>query len=241
MAVVSDGSDEKRDAPFQLKVPIELAIDSSNLCIKNLGKSRVIVGNEQGFYITPIELGSGSGECFQNFESKEVPSICVEPDNDDVFYVAAETSIFKFDYRCPLDKELCSFTDNTDEINHLVLNTKGLLASCDDSGECKLYDTKKNSVFRTLRNRHKNICSSAVFLSTRPDDIVTGGLDSQILVWNYSTVRYVQGINTQNLLQNLGDNSVNMFNPPLVNALDCSNDGKLLASGLGKTCCLTPI
>ena len=234
MAVVSDGS-ENLDVPtHELILPAEFTPDSSNLCIKDLGKKRVIVGNEEGFYVASIDSLPGSRECVQNFKSKEVPSVCVEPDSEDIFYVATGTSIFKFDYRCPLDKELCSFTDNTEEVNYLTLNIKGHLASCDDSGECKIYDTRKNSVYRTLRNRHKNICSSAVFLPTRPDEIVTGGLDSQILVWNHSTVRFVQGINTQNLLQNLGDNSVNMFNPPLVNALNCSNDGKLLVSGLGK-------
>jgi len=110
---------------------------------------------------------------------------------------------------------------------------KAFLASCDDSGECKIFDTRKGTLYRTLRKRHKNICSSAAFLTTRADDIVTGGLDSQMIVWNHATVQFIQDINTQEILQKLGDNSVNMFNPPMVNVLSLSQDGRLLASGLG--------
>ena len=232
MACVSDG---KECTITTLKTPSHLeAADVSPLCLKRFEGEKVIVGHEKGAYITSID-DCGSQEIIKrlDIEGTEVASICIDVNNNDVFYATSESKIFKFDYRCPLDKEVGCFSENSDEINSLVQNENGLLASCDDSGECKIYDTKKGTLYRTLRKRHKNICSAGSFLKTRTDIIVTGGLDSHLIAWNFVNVRPLQSINTQDLLQKLGDNSVAMFNPPMVHTISSSSDGKLMASGLG--------
>lgn len=232
MACLSDG-EENAIKTFQ--TPSHLEVEVSPLCLKQFKGEKVIVGHEKGAYIKSID-DCGSQEIVKRLDSEddaEVASICIDVNNRDVFYATSESKIFKFDYRCPLDKEVGCFTENRDEINSLEQNENGLLASCDDSGECKIYDTKKDTLYRTLRNRHKNICSAGSFLKTRTDIIVTGGLDSQLIAWNFVNVRPLQTISTQDLLQKLGDNSVAMFNPPMVHTISSSSDGKLMASGLG--------
>ena len=238
MACASDGEKSincQNCSITTFKTPSHLEKEVSSLCIKRLKDEKIIVGHEKGAYITPID-DSGSGEIVKRLDSEdiEVASICVDINARDIFYVGSESKILKFDYRCPLDKEVGCFTENCDEINSLELNENGLLASCDDSGECKIYDTRKDTLYRTLRNRHKNICSVGLFLKTRSDIIVTGGLDSQIIAWNFTNVRPLHSINTQDLLQKLGDNSVTMFNPPMVYTMNLSSDGRIMASGLGE-------
>ena len=221
-------------AVTEFEIPPHLDAEISTLCINQLSCEKIIVGHENGIYITSIGA-TDSENIVKRLEGSEVPSaVTDESSNGNIFYAASENNIYKFDIRCPLNEEVHCFKENSDEVNFISMNEKGFLASCDDSGECKIFDTRKGTLYRTLRKRHKNICSSAAFLTTRPDDIVTGGLDSQLIVWNHATVRFIQDINTQDILQKLGDNSVNMFNPPMVNALCLSQDGKLLASGLGK-------
>lgn len=221
---------------FSLNKPASYDDDCSNICIEILSEDKIIVGNENGCFLSSLTgLSTGDVQELKQFQHKEVPALCssANGENQNIFYIGSEHSVYKFDDRCSLEKEVVVFSENNDDVNQIVVNGSGLLAACDDSGECKLIDTKQNKVYRTLRNRHKNICSTVSFISSRPDDIVTGGLDSQILVWNYTSVRLVQTINTQDVLEKLGDDSVKMFNPPLVNSIDISNDGKLSAAGLG--------
>ena len=249
MADASDGDtsvkNEFKSSISTFKSPSHLDEDVSSLCINYFKDDKVLVGHEKGAYIASIAGNSCSEEIVKrlqkNNEDCEVPCFCVDETTNDIFYAASGSDILKFDYRCSLDKEIDVFTENCDEINSLQINENGLLSSTDDSGECKLFDTRKNSIYRTLRNRHKNICSVGLFLKTRSDVIVTGGYDSQIIAWNFATVRSIQSINTQDLLQKLGDNSVTMFNPPMVHTMNLSSDGKVLASGLGENFLYFPI
>lgn len=143
--------------------------------------------------------------------------------------------MYLYDERVSLDTHQHTYTDNSDEVNQITTNEQGHLAACDDAGEIKVYDLKANTVLRSLRRKHTNICSCLTFLpgAGRSDELITGGLDSQILAWDYKRVRVTQTVNTQELLKELGDDSVYMFNPPLVYDIDVSADGRTFAAGLG--------
>jgi WD40 repeat protein len=73
-----------------------------------------------------------------------------------------------------------SYEYNRDEINQVAVNRKGtFLAAADDSGEVKIVDLATNSVFKTLRGVHKNICSGVQFHPKKIWEVATGGLDAK--------------------------------------------------------------
>lgn len=68
-----------------------------------------------------------------------------------------------------------------EEINALALNETGsALAVADDSGAVRILELPGGKVSRTLR-RHTNICSSVAFRPHRPNNLLSAGLDMQVM------------------------------------------------------------
>lgn len=216
-----------------LECPDFFDVQSSNFCVQVISTNEVLVGNENGCYISNINVSTKekTRELTQ-FRKKEIPSVCCCDDDPNVFFVSCDKSIYCFDKRVSLESSLNTFSENSDDINQIKFQT-GLLTSCDDAGEIKMFDIKTNQLFRTLRNKHTNICSSICYFPNRPNEIVTGGLDSQLFIWDYKRVKILQAVNTQTILEGMGDNSVYMFNPPFVHSMDINENGKNLTTGLG--------
>lgn len=213
-----------------LKKPTSLPDDCSNICLHHLSGDRLIIGHEQGCYITNFEEGDITP--LKEFDGLEVTSICASENNKSLIYIACERSVRFYDERVSLDSPQFTFPEHKDEINNITVNSQNHLATCDDAGELKVYDVANNSVFRDLRKKHTNIASSISFMTSRADDVISGGLDSKVMVVDYKRVKSVQIINTQDLLMELdGDDSVYMFNPPLVYSLGVSDDGKVACAG----------
>jgi len=216
-----------------LKKPDFVSDDSSNISFLHLHSDKVLVGHEEGCYLMNIESNSGPAQLTEVNEC-EVVSLCSHPEDTNLFFVATDKYVHFYDERVSLTAHQHKFVENADEVNRIQTNKQGHLAACDDAGEIKIYDLKTNSVFRSLRRKHTNICSCLTFLpESRSDELITGGLDSQLFVWDYKRVKVLQSINSQELLSELGDDSVYMFNPPLVYGVDIAADGKTFAAGLG--------
>ena len=209
---------------------INVSKDDSNLCVQYSLLGKLIVGNEKGCFFQDLEKAGHIQECVDFLVEKEVPSVCFNPVDPSVFFACNGNSIYSFDSRTSMEKFVMKFTDNEDEVNAIQIKDKHLVA-CDDAGECKLYDISTNKCFRTLRRKHANICSSLLFPSPNKDILITGGLDSQIISWDYSRVKVLSSANMQTVLKQLGDDSVFMFNPPLVHSLGLSE--RFLVAGLG--------
>ncbi|XP_002162465.1 WD repeat-containing protein 53 [Hydra vulgaris] len=214
-----------------LKPPSDINENASNLCAKIFPSKKIVVGNECGCFVLPL----GESMIYDQvglLKNKEVTSISNIDENS--FYAASGNFVYLFDLRLNLDKYVHFYCENDDEINQIQVNNELLnLACCDDSGEVKIFDLKVNKLFKTLRRRHKNICSCINFISNKQNEIVTGGMDSQIIRWNFHQVKPLQIVNTQDILKETGDHSVYMFNPPLIFSMDVSKDSNFLASGLG--------
>ncbi|XP_057301030.1 WD repeat-containing protein 53 homolog isoform X2 [Hydractinia symbiolongicarpus] len=208
-----------------LECPDFFDVQSSNFCVQVISTTEVLVGNENGCYISNINVltKERTRELIQ-FRKKEIPSVCCCDDDPNLFFVSCDRSIYSFDKRVSLESSVNMFSENSDDINQIKFQT-GLLTSCDDAGEIKMFDLKTNQLFRTLRNKHTNICSSICYFPNRPNEIVTGGLDSQLFIWDYRRVKILQAVNTQTILEGMGDNSVYMFNPPFVHSMDINENG----------------
>lgn len=72
----------------------------------------------------------------------------------------------------------------------MAVNAKGtLLAAADDSGQTAVIDIAAGTLVRTLKKGHQNIASSVSFREHNPWEVVTGGLDSCIIRWDFSSGR----------------------------------------------------
>lgn len=118
-------------------------------------------------------------------------------------------------------------------MNQVAIHNKGnYLAACDDSAEIKVIDVQSGKLFKSLKNKHENICSSVQFRPNRPWEIVSGGMDFRIVSWDYSSGRVLQELNVQELG---GDSSEGAYfvNPPFVHSIHMAGNGRMFAAGLG--------
>ncbi|KAL3688876.1 hypothetical protein R1sor_015185 [Riccia sorocarpa] len=172
--------------------------------------------------------------------SKEeaVTSICLKPGDDNQLYAAAGSVIHCLDLRLGSSgRELQTYNFSTDEINQVAVNHKATyLAAADDSGEIKVIDLSSQKLHKTLRGGHTNICSAVQFHAQRPWEVISGGLDSKIVKWDFSKGRQLTTV--QPVLPS-GDNPGPMCNPPFVHAMatpygDCSGEmGRSVAVARG--------
>ncbi|KAL7054079.1 hypothetical protein AAHC03_026556 [Spirometra sp. Aus1] len=71
---------------------------------------------------------------------------------------------------------------NADEINSIdLLEDEKLLAAADDTGAVNLLSASSGSVLRILE-KHENICSAVKFRPNHPTQIISAGLDCQVVV-----------------------------------------------------------
>lgn len=164
-----------------------------------------------------------------------VASVCFSPGNDDILYAAYGNTVTCLDMRmAPSSGQLQKHTFNTDDINQITVNLKSsYLAAADDSGEVKIIDIRQHCLYKTLRSVHTNICSSVQFNPWQPWEVISGGLDSKIVAWDFSRGRQHMIIDvaaapiTENAENASSTNQI--CNPPFIHALavpEGNMDGK---------------
>ncbi|KAL6116059.1 wdr53 [Pungitius sinensis] len=123
-----------------------------------------------------------------------------------------------------------------EEINALALNNTGsTLAVADDSGAVRVLELPGGKVCRTLR-RHTNICSSVAFRPHRPNNLVSAGLDMQVMLWGLQKTRPLWTLNLQDVAEEEDDHQQRpgqLFNPPLVHCVSVASCGNVVACAAG--------
>ncbi|XP_038162337.1 WD repeat-containing protein 53 isoform X1 [Cyprinodon tularosa] len=119
-----------------------------------------------------------------------------------------------------------------EEINALALNETGSsLAVADDSGAVRILEIPGGKVCRSLR-RHTNICSSVAFRPQRPNNLVSVGLDMQVILWGLQKTRPLWTLNLQDMAEEEDDHQQQrpgqLFNPPLAHCVSVSSCGNIL-------------
>lgn len=166
-------------------------------------------------------------------DSKEVNSVCFCVKNPERLYASCGNKILVYDLR-NLASTVCEFQFNADEINQLDIHDKGtFLAACDDSGEIKVIDVASGRLFKSLHNKHDNICSTVQFRSNRPWEIVSGGMDFKVVSWDISSGRPLQELNIQELGGDTQEGAY-FINPPFVHSIHMAGNGRMFAAGLGE-------
>ncbi len=82
---------------------------------------------------------------------------------------------------------------NNDEINSLALSPNGTyLAAADDTGAIKIVNVRTHQLHKTLTGCHSNICAAVSFRPHNPWELLSCGLDAQLVRWNFATGRPVR-------------------------------------------------
>ena len=162
----------------------------------------------------------------------EVSSICEI--SSTLLAIAVNRSVLVYHFR-DFSTPCQSYVNCTkEEINQIVVNKKGeFLTACDDSGEILIIDVESSRKCKTCR-RHDNICSAVVFNPRRPWEIISGGLDCQLISWDFSRAKLLSSMNMSDVQSSSqSDNSSYSINPPMIHTLCTIPDQPLVVAGLG--------
>lgn len=154
-----------------------------------------------------------------------VPALCSHPSEDHTLFAAAGSSALQLDLRRGLDASaVCRCFDiNAEEVNSVAVSAAngGWLAAGDDAGEVQvislapsggsssspadgaggvaaaavLLRPERPASYKTLRRGHSNICAAVAFRPHRPWELLSGGLDSTVVRWDFNRLRPLQSWN----------------------------------------------
>ncbi|EOY27950.1 Transducin/WD40 repeat-like superfamily protein isoform 3 [Theobroma cacao] len=170
--------------------------------------------------------------------NEPISSLCFNSGNENVIYVSTGKEVKCFDVHMLSEnswKPLESYNYNKEEINQVTCNSKSsFLASADDGGEIKIIDIRQQCVFKTLRNGHTSICSSVQFIPWRPWEVITGGLDTKLITWDFSKGRPSKIVDLGLPDMSSASKAGQCFNPAFVHSIKVPDVDML--DKLGKIC-----
>ncbi|KAK2384340.1 cellulose synthase A catalytic subunit 3 [UDP-forming] [Trifolium repens] len=211
--------------------------DSANCCIASSQNPRLIVTSGEDGRVCWFDLRcNDEPQLAMDVSEEPILSLCFKSGNEDNIYVSSGKEIKCFDVRLATTKwePLENYNYNKEEINKVTCNSKSsFLAAADDSGEVKIIDIKQNCLYKTLRAEtgHTSICSTVEFLPWRSWEVISGGLDSTLVFWEFSKARPYKVLNFGKT-SNRGAGQC--FNPSLIHAIAVPEMD--MVDKLGKIC-----
>ncbi|CAN9511441.1 unnamed protein product [Ophioblennius macclurei] len=163
---------------------------------------------------------------------EDVTSVVFSPVGASRLYASHGDAVSVLDPRNPKEPVETFQGAGEEEINALALNETGTaLAVADDSGAVRVLELPAGKVCRTLR-RHTNICSSVAFRPHRPNNLVSAGLDMQVMLWGLQKTRPLWTLNLQDAAEEQDDQQQQrpgqLFNPPLAHCVSVASCGNIL-------------
>ncbi|KAF5944539.1 hypothetical protein HYC85_018616 [Camellia sinensis] len=168
-----------------------------------------------------------------NVGGNPISSLCFKPGNEDIIYVSSGTEVKGFDvHLAASSKCLESYNYNKEEINQIACNSRScFLAAADDGGDVKIIDIRQQGLYKTLRAGHYN---SVQFLPWRPWEVITGGLDSKLVMWDFSKGRPQKIVDFGVPDADSGGSAGQCLNPAFVHAIAVPEVD--MVDRLGKVC-----
>ncbi|KAG5058137.1 hypothetical protein JHK86_013133 [Glycine max] len=167
--------------------------DSTTCCIASRERSHLIVTSGDDGRVCWFDLRCpDEPRLVMDVSVEPVSSLCFKSGMEDMIYVSSGKEIKCFDVRLAAAqwKPLENYNYNKEEINKVVCNSKSsFLAAADDNGEVKIIDIHQQCLYKTLRAGHTSICSTVEFLPWRSWEVISGGLDSMLMLWDFSKGR----------------------------------------------------
>lgn len=171
-------------------------------------------------------------------EKGDVTCIIPFPNVDDKYVVSINNCVAIYALtRDRAFKPLHMFHLSGDEINQVDINPRAsFICACDDSGDIKLIDVENLCVYKTLTRQHKNICSTVKFNPRKPWELFSGGLDCQLIRWDFNRGRplFVIDVQTSHSVNNDKKTLESyMVNPPMVHCVDVLSSIHCVVCALG--------
>lgn len=210
---------------------ISLSLDKSN--------STLASGSEDGsirlWDTTTLKTKTGIRPQLESLASEDLAITSMVFGQNQTLYASVSNRVIAYDLRSPsliLTKPDQEWIVSNDEVNQIVLSENGqTIAFGDDEGTVGLIDLRQNNARTTVRKlngQHDNICSTLCFRPSKPDVLVTGGADHQLISWDISTRSRTRALN----MSTFNAATTTNFNPPFVNVIKFSQ-GRFLVAGLG--------
>lgn len=205
---------------------------TSILCVGvSVGPETLIASGSEGGEVTVWSQEGTIVGCITLSGEEDSTSVVFSPSAPNQLFVAHGDAVSVLDPRSlkgPVEEYQAA---GEEEINALALNETGsALAVADDSGAVRVLEVPGGKVCRTLR-RHTNICSSVAFRPHRPNNLVSAGLDMQVMLWGLQKTRPLWTLNLQDVAEEEGDQQQRpgqLFNPPLAHCVSVSSCGNIL-------------
>lgn len=192
------------------------------LCIAG-GDSVCASGDEKGQVILWDSERHTTGKVSAG--DNDVTALCFAP-NEPYLFAASGSSIARYDLR-NLSSVLETLNFNTDEINELHIKQK-YLGACDDSGEIKLINLTDKRC-KTMK-KHQNICATMAFRPNFSSEILSGGLDSKMIRWDFYKTKAMKLYDMTSFESSSDESSSYLVSPPMVHCVRCSVDGVVAAA-----------
>ena len=220
--------------------------EEENICICSSRNGNLLTGHESKFKVWSCTVAD-KYEWTLIYdvsipEKGDVTCISQFPDTNEKYAVSFNNCVAVYTLLSgSCLQPLHMFHFNADEINQIDINSKGtLICAGDDNGEIKVIDIENLCLYKTLTRQHNNICSTVRFNPRKPWEIFSGGLDCQLIRWDFSRGRPLFVLDIQESDRKGGMNDYNeqttgsyMVNPPMAHSIDVFGSIHSFACGLG--------
>jgi WD40 repeat protein len=185
-----------------------------------------------------------SVRCVLGCFSGSVESICFDRFEDRKIYCSSGRDLYAFDLRC--ERVMLSAPSQswpgiaTDDVSSIKSSgATSQLAFSDDNGALTVFspNAPTSSPLKQFPDTHKSILSSLSYRPPAYDEIVSGGFDCRVSIWNAFEERTRVSANLSDpsaLLGKTGNEAPQQFfNPAFVHGVDYICNGELIACALG--------
>ncbi|XP_020517776.1 WD repeat-containing protein 53 isoform X4 [Amborella trichopoda] len=210
-------------------------------CISSHINPNIIISSDEDGGICWFDIRCQDVVAILDVGKAPVASICFRPGKEDILYASSGSEIKSFDvHMASSQKPLETFNYNKEDINQIAVSfNSSFLAAADDSGDVKIIDIHQQCLYKTLRTGHTSICSSVQFLSWRPWEALTGGLDAKFVIWNFSRGRPCKNLDFAGMpdfqsKHSSSSNTGQFCNPAFVHAIAVPEE--TTSEKLGKVC-----
>ncbi|KAJ6886065.1 hypothetical protein NC651_026669 [Populus alba x Populus x berolinensis] len=176
---------------------------TATCCIASRDRSGVVATAGEDGCICLFDMRCKDAQHIAEVAQEPISSLSFKPGNEDIMYVSCGNAVKCFDLHNMASPwtPFKSYTYNKEEINQISCNSKAnFLASTDDGGDVK-------------------ICSSVQFIPWRSWEVITGGLDSKLVMWDFSKGRPVKIVDFGLPDIKNGSNGAQCLNPAFVHAI----------------------
>ncbi|CAK7350390.1 unnamed protein product [Dovyalis caffra] len=175
---------------------------TATCCIASRDRPGVVATAGEDGCICLFDMRCKDAQHIVEVAQEPITSLCFKSGNEDIMYVSSGNEVKCFDVHnmASMCTPFKSYNYNKDEINQIACNSKAaFLASTDDGGDVKVL--------------------SVQFIPWRPWEVITGGLDSKLVMWDFSKGRPVKIVDFGLHDIKKGSSGAKFYNPAFVHAI----------------------